>query len=159
MNAMEAKKVSDSHTQQVHIVRNTHINGYNRLFGGQLMSWIDTVGGVVARRHSGCEVTTAAIDSLVFHEAVAVNNTLVLDGCVTFTGHTSMEVRVDTFVEQLNGERHRVNRAYLVFVAIDEQQRPTAVPPLVLETDEEKQEYQNGELRQQLRKQRRKQGY
>lgn len=67
---------------------------------------------------------------------------------------TSMEVRVDTFVENLNGERHMINRAYLVLVALDENDHSTPVPPLLLETDEERAEWEAGKRRSELRKQR-----
>ena len=153
------KRVKDSRTEQVQIILNQHINGFHRLFGGQLMAWIDTAGAVTARRHSGYDVTTAAVDNLVFGDSVTVNKTLVLIGQVTWVGNTSMEVRVDTFEETFDGERKPVNRAYLVFVAMDEAMRPVQVPGLLLESEEEKQEFENGKFRQLLRKQRRQKGY
>lgn len=155
----KSKRVCESRTEQVQIILNQHINGFHRLFGGQLMAWIDTAGAVTARRHSGYDVTTAAVDNLVFGESVEVNSTLVLTGEVTWVGNTSMEVRVDTYVETFGGQRSRVNRAYLVFVAMDEEMRPVQVPGLLLETEEEKQEFENGKFRQLLRKQRRQKGY
>ena len=123
------------------------------------MQWIDTVGGVVARRHSGREVTTACVDNLQFRSAVVINSTVVLVGKMTYVGRTSMEVRVDTFMESLEGIRTLVNTAYLVFVALDDQNRPIPVPRLILETDQEKAEFKNGARRQSLRKERRDQGY
>ena len=156
---MQAKTVRESRTEQVQLVRNTHINGNKRLFGGALMQWIDTVGGGVARRHSGREVTTACVDNLQFRSAVVINSTVVLVGKMTYVGRTSMEVRVDTFMESLEGIRTLVNTAYLVFVALDDQNRPIPVPRLILETDQEKAEFKNGARRQSLRKERRDQGY
>ena len=156
---MKGKTVRESRTEQVHLVRNTHINGNQRLFGGSLMQWIDAVGGVVARRHSGREITTACVDNLQFRSAVVINSTVVLIGKMTYVGRTSMEVRVDTFVESLEGIRTLVNTAYLVFVALDDEGRPVPVPRLILETDQEKAEFENGARRQTLRKERRNQGY
>ncbi len=149
---MMPKKVSDSRTEQVHIVLPEDINGYSRLFGGRLMAWIDVVAAVVARRHSGRDVTTAAVDRLEFQASVHLNATIVLSGCITHVGKTSMEVRVDTFAEALDGTRQRVNRAYLVMVALDENQKPTPVPPLELETDKERREWEGGIRRKELRK-------
>ena len=83
------------------------LNGYNRLFGGRLMQWIDVVAGVVARRHSGCEVTTASVDQLEFQAPAFVNDTIAMEGRITHVGRTSMEVRVDTFVESLAGSGGR----------------------------------------------------
>jgi acyl-CoA hydrolase len=151
---MMPKKVSDSRTEQVHIVLPEDINGYDRLFGGRLMAWIDVVAAVAARRHSGREVTTACVDRLEFQAPAHLNTTIVLTGCVTYVGHTSMEVRVDTFAEALSGERQRVNRAYLVMVALDENQKPTPVPPLELESVSERREWESGIRRSELRKMR-----
>lgn len=159
MSERICKRVADSRAEQIQILMPEHINGYKRLFGGRLMEWIDIVAGVVARRHSGCNVTTAAIDNLQFEGAAHVNNTIVLQGRITYVGTTSMEVRVDTFVEHLNGSRTKVNRAYLVMVALDEQEKPTAVPGLVLETEEDKAEWEAGQRRNALRKQRRKEHF
>ena len=155
MSERICKHAAESCTEQVQILMPEHINGYKRLFGGRLMEWIDIVAGVVARRHSGCNVTTAAIDNLQFEGAAHVNNTIVLQGRVTYVGNTSMEVRVDSFVEHLDGSRTKVNRAYLVMVALDENEKPTTVPGLILETDEDRAEWEAGEIRDALRKCRR----
>ena len=130
-------------TSAVQIVLPQHCNGYSkpRLFGGQLMSWIDVVGAVAARRYTQCAVTTACVDNLNFMSAAYLNDTIVQEAFVTWTGNTSLEVRVDTFVEQLDGARRRVNRAYLVFVAIDWEGKPVQVKPFEPQTDFEKQEY------------------
>ncbi len=151
----EAKHVSQSKTTQIQILMPEHINGYNRLFGGKLMEWIDVVAAVAARRHSGCNVTTACIDNLQFKDGAHVNSTIVLEGQLTYVGTTSMEVRVDTYVERLNGDKKHINRAYLIMVALDEDERPCPVPKLICDTDEEREEYCAGELRAKLRKQRR----
>jgi acyl-CoA hydrolase len=153
------KKVSDSRTEQIQILMPEHINGFNRLFGGKLMEWIDVVAAVVARRHSGCNVTTASIDNLQFKAPAHVNSTIFLLGQITYVGRTSMEVRVDTFVERLNGERKMINRAYLVLVALDENDCPVEVPGITPETDEEKSEWEAGSKRSLLRKQRRREEF
>ena len=156
---MEPKRVSDSCTEQVQIIMPSHINGTNRLFGGQLVQWIDVVAAAVARRHSGRNVITVAIDNLYFKSGAFINNTLVLIGRVTYVGRTSMEVRVDTYVEDLNGIRKVINRSYLVLVAIDDKGKPSEVPGLIIESESEKAEWLAGEKRYALRKQRRKEGY
>lgn len=156
---MEPKRVKDSMTEQVQIIMPTHINGSDRLFGGQLMEWIDVVAAVVARRHSGRNVITAAVDNLQFKAGAFINNTLVLVGRITYVGRTSMEVRVDTYVEDLSGIRKVVNRAYLVLVALDEEGKPAEVPQLILETEAERGEWEAGKRRHQLRNERRKEGF
>lgn len=156
---MEAKPAHLSRTVQTQIVLNEHINGAGRLFGGRLMEWIDIVAGVAARRHSGCNVTTASVDTLSFKAPAYLNDTVSIEGVVTATGRTSMEVRVDTYVEALDGQRSMINRAYLVLVALDAQGHPTPVPPLLAETDEEKAEQEAGLRRTALRKQRQKEQF
>lgn len=145
------RRPEESETQQIQILMPSDINGNDRLFGGKLMEWIDVVAAVVARRHSCCNVTTAAVDHLQFKAAAYVNNTLVLKGRVTCVGTTSMEVRVDTFVESLNGRQRLINRAYLILVAIDKDGKPTEVPPLELVSEEEHAEYQAGLARKEYR--------
>lgn len=155
----EPKRIEDSRTEQIQIVMPQHINGAGRLFGGQLVEWIDIVAGVVARRHSARNIITAAIDNLQFKAGAFANDTLVLVGHITHVGNTSMEVRVDTYVEDLSGMRRAVNRAYLVMVALDESGAPTEVPGLVLETEMEWAEWDSGVRRNDLRKKRRTEGY
>lgn len=145
--ALTKKRVADSLTKQVQIILPQHINGYGRLFGGQLMQWIDVVAAVVARRHSNRNVTTASVDRLEFKAAAFVDDTITLIGRIVYTGRTSMQVRVDTYVECLDGERKLINTAYLVMVALDEQQRPAPVPGLLLETEEERTEWELGRAR------------
>lgn len=159
MKELTPKRVTDSRVEQTQIVLSSHINGAGRLFGGQLMEWIDIVAGVVARRHSNCNTTTASIDNLQFKEPVYLNNTLVLLGKITYVGHTSMEVQVDTYVEHLDGNRKLVNTAYFVMVALNENDHPTTVPEVILETEQEKVDWKAGERRNELRRQRRLEQY
>lgn len=151
---MSTRKVSDSRVEQVHMLMYEHMNGYGRLFGGRLMEWIDVVAGVVARRHSGRDVTTASIDRLEFIAPAFIGDTIVLEGRITYVGRTSMEVRVDTYVEKLSGAKERINRAYLVMVALDENGKPAEVPKLELVTEDEIDEFEAGNRRKTLRNQR-----
>jgi len=144
MQTPPEKTVSQSLTRQVQIVFPQHANGRGRLFGGQLMQWIDIVAAVVARRHAERNVTTAAVDNLIFKAAAFVNDTVTLCGRITFVGRTSMEVRVDAFVESLDGQSRLINTAYLTIVALDENEKPAPVPALRLETDEERAAWEEG---------------
>lgn len=153
------KRVADSQTEQSYLLRPMYLNGYGNLFGGQLMAWIDEIAGLVSMRHSEQEVTTAAIDNLNFKSKASLNDVVVLRGRVTYVGNTSMEVRVDTYVESKQGIRRMINRAYVVMVAVDENHRPVAVPGLIVESESEKAEWEGGKKRYQLRRERRKEGY
>ena len=148
---LTARHVQDSRTTQVQIVMSEHINGSGRLFGGKLMEWIDVVAGVTARRHTHCNVSTVCVDELVFKAPAFVNDTLELIGQVTSVGKTSLEVRVDTFVESMSGTKALVNRAYLVMVALNDAGKPTPVPGLLCDTLEEIAEQQAGQRRRALR--------
>lgn len=157
---MMAKRVEDSQTEQTYLVMHKHINGYGRLFGGQLLAWIDELAGIVAKRHSESEITTACIDQLYFKHPVVLNETLVMIGRITYVGKTSMEVRIDSYVESLDGVRRLINRAYLVMVAVDiETGKAKPVPGLILETEVQKAEWEGGLRRTELRKQRKIEGY
>ena len=155
----EIKKVSDSFTEQQYLICPAHINHYGRLFGGQLLKWIDELAGIVAIRHCGATVTTAAIDNLQFQAPAYTGDMIVLQGMVTYVGRTSMEVRVDTFREALDGTREMINRAYIDMVCINCKGEPTEVPELLLETEDQKQEYEAAKKRKQMRKQRRQEGF
>lgn len=151
----KTKRISDSMVEQIQIVMPGHINGYGRLFGGQLMEWIDVVAGVVARRHANSEVTTVCVDNLYFKAPAYANDTIILVGKLSYVGRTSMEVRVDTYVEALSGKRSLVNTAYLVMVALDGREEPMEVARLELVSDEERAEWEAGRKRSEIRSKRR----
>jgi acyl-CoA hydrolase len=153
------KKIEDSLTEQQYLICPAHINHYGRLFGGQLLKWIDELAGIVAIRHCGSTVTTAAIDNLQFQAPAYTGDMIVLRGWVTCVGTTSMEVRVDTYREALDGSRELINRAYMDMVAIDCKGKPMEVPLLALETEAQQAEWEAAQKRRQMRKQRRKEGY
>ena len=157
---MLERTVSYSKTEQVHLVQPADLNGGGRLFGGTLLKMIDEVAAIVAMRHTGLKtVTTAAIDNLTFKAGAYVNDLIVLIGYITYTGRTSMEVRIDTYVERSDGMRYPINRAYVVLVALDENNKPASVPQLILETDFQKEEYHLAEKRRNLRLERREGGF
>ena len=143
------KKVSDSYTEQVHVLTKQNMNGFGRLFGGTLMSWIDELAAVVARRHSNCNVTTVCVSELVFKEPAFDNDTILMCGHVSFVGRTSMEICVLSYVESLDGTRILINKAYLTMVALDRNGEPTEVPMLCLEDDLQMQEFEEGKKRRQ----------
>ena len=157
---MTNKNVSDSVTEWTRVLRYEDINGQNRLFGGRLLSWIDEIAGTVAMRHCGESVTTAAIDNLQFKQGAVLNDMVVMIGKITHVGHSSMEVRVDSYVEDHEGFRHVINRAYLTLVCVDSSGHPQPVPyGLNIVTESEKAEWDGAEKRISLRKERRQDGF
>lgn len=157
---MRKKSVEDSKTEQFRLLKYEDINGANRLFGGKLMAWIDEVAGVTARRHCEEQVTTACIDNLQFKEPAFLGDMVVIIGRMTYIGRSSMEVRVDSYIEDIHGIRRPINRAYVMMVAIDENERPKAVEfGLELKTETERIEWESGKKRAELRRERRKEGF
>lgn len=152
-DALNGKYVSDSKTEQVFVIMPQHLNGYGSLFGGQLAMWIDTIAGVVATRHCRMKITTAAIDNLRFREPAGPGEVVVMQGKMTHTGVTSMEVRVDSYVESIRtGEHKLINTAFVIQVALDKNNKPRPVPPLIPRTPEETREFQAGEKRREMRR-------
>ena len=144
--------VQDSLTRQTRTLMYQDLNTRGKLYGGRLLEWIDMVAGITGRRYCGTEVTTAAIDKLDFLTAAKLGDILEIIGKVTYVGNTSFEVKVETYVDRQNGERERINRAYLVMVALDEEERSIRPPRLVLQNDEERLEYEAAEQRYLARK-------
>lgn len=151
------KKIEESLTEQQYLICPAHINHYGRLFGGQLLKWIDELAGIVAMRHCGSTITTAAIDNLQFRAPAYTGDIVVLRGWVTSVGRTSMEIRVDTYRESLDGSREMINQAYIDMVAIDSNGRPQEVPDVEIETDEQRKEWEAAQKRRQIRKELRQQ--
>lgn len=156
---VEEKKVADSRVETVHMVRPNHLNAAGRLFGGILMQWLDDVAGLVAKRHAQSSIITASVDNLRFIQGAYQKDVIVIIGKVTYVGKTSMEVRVDTYVESMDGMRRPINRAYFTMVALDENDKPSQVPRLILETEEEKAEWEAAKRRREMRIKRKEEGF
>jgi len=116
-----------------------HANLRGYVHGGWIMKLCDEAAGLAAMRHARQPCVTVAIDHMTFREPVRLGDVLTLQAELTWVGRTSMEVEVQVTAETpLTGEHTRTNTGYLVYVAIDENERPTPVPPLVAETDAER---------------------
>ena len=144
--------MNNSYTIQTKIIRPEDLNGQHRLFGGRLMEWIDECAGIAARRYCHGNITTACVDRLDFLKGAHENDTIVLEAQVIYTGHTSMEVMVKTSVEHIDGELTLINTAFLVEVAMDENEKPCPVIPFVPETEEEKMLWELADKRSKQRK-------
>lgn len=134
------------------LVLPSHINAMGSIFGGTIMSWIDICAAIAAQRHSNKQVVTASIDGLNFVAPVYVGWVVNLKASVNFTARTSMEVgvRVDAENPQ-TGEWFHTASAYTTFVALDSRSKPTLVPGLRLETDDEKRRFEAAKHRRELR--------
>jgi acyl-CoA hydrolase len=127
-------------------------NVHGTIFGGILMQWIDIAAGIAAARHAGGPVVTASLDRMHFLYPVHLGQVVILQAQVNFAGKSSMEVGVRVFAEnQSTGKRRQTTRAYLTFVAVDEEGRPRAVPRLTLETAEERRRERDARRRRAVR--------
>lgn len=110
------------------------------LFGGNLMAMVDQAAAVAAIRHAGGRAVTASIDRVDFRERIPVGNLVTCIGTVDYVGNSSMDITVEVYSERVStGEPPRnTHTAHVVFVAIDEAGKPTRVPRLIAETEEEK---------------------
>lgn len=152
------KTVAESRVETFHILMPEDMNDSGRLFGGTLMCWIDEVAGLVGRRHAQMNVTTGTVDNLRFLRGAYLREIVVISGKVTHVANSSMEVKVESFVENETGERELINRAYLTMVGIDENNRPCRLPRLILTTEEDKKEWERAEVRRQIRRKQREDG-
>ena len=153
------KTVAESKVETFHILMPENMNDSGRLFGGTLMCWIDEVAGLVGRRHAQMNVTTGTVDNLKFLRGAYLREIVVISGKVTHVANSSMEIKVESFVEKATGERELINRAYLTMVGIDENNKPCRLPRLILMTEEDKREWDQAEIRRQIRQKQRAEGF
>lgn len=145
---LQSKPVSASEVIMTQLVLPIHINSLDTIFGGTIMSWIDIAAAISAQRHSNREVVTASIDQLSFYAPVKKGWVVNLKSKVNFVSKTSMEVGVQVTAENpRTNELFHTSSAYLTFVALDSQGKPTQVPELILETETDKKRFKEGQIR------------
>lgn len=153
---MQPKRASESATEMVQVVLPNDANPLGFILGGTVMHLIDIAGAIASFRHARSRVVTAAVDDLVFLHPIKVGDLIVLKAHVTCTFRTSLEVQVDVFSEEaLTGARRMTSRAFLTFVAIDENGAHVEVPPLLVESDDEQRVCEDARARRAQRLQRR----
>ena len=154
---LPAKCASDSKVEMSQQMMPSDANPLGNVHGGHVMKLIDEAGGLAAMRHARRPVVTVAMDSITFLSPVRVGNLLTLRASVNWVGRTSIEVGIRVEAENpVTGELTHTNSAFAVFVAMDDYDRPCAAPPLILESEEDRRRWTEGEERQQLRLQRSK---
>lgn len=135
-----------------HYMMPEHANPRGTVHGGLIMKMMDEAGAIAAMRHAQRPVVTIAVDSMTFKSPVEVGQLLTLHACVTYVGRTSVEVSVRVLAEDpVKGTVTHTNSAFLVYVALDDQQQPTEVPSLEPETPEERRQFEAGKERQKNR--------
>ncbi|MGO4886721.1 acyl-CoA thioesterase [Anaerobacillus sp. MEB173] len=154
---MEAKFCKESRVIRTSRVFPNDVNNHNTLFGGKLMSDVDQVASISAARHSRTECVTASTDSVDFLHPIRQTDSVCFESYVTWTGSSSMEVFVKIIAENLlNNDRKIAATALLTFVALDKNKKPTAVPKVIPETEEEKKLHETAPERAKMRKERKR---
>ncbi len=127
-------------------------NLYGNVHGGYVMKLMDEAGASAAIRHAGRPVVTVAVDQVLFREPIHLGDLLTVTAELTYVGRTSMEVRIEVQAENLVSRQVKhTNTAYFVYVALDADGRPAPVPPLRLDTDAERHQWDAAEKRQAYR--------
>jgi acyl-CoA hydrolase len=146
------KPASASRVEVTHLVQPGDANVMGTAFGGIVMQWTDVAAAMAAMRHARLPVVTASIDQLSFLAPVRIGQIAILHAQVTAVFATSMEVGVEVVTEDPgSGEQRKCCDAYLTFVALGPDGRPTAVPPLLAGTDEERRRERDARVRREAR--------
>jgi uncharacterized protein (TIGR00369 family) len=150
--ALKAKPIRASQISIAQLMQPEHANNLGNVHGGWIMKLVDEAGALACMRHAQRRVVTVAIDSMVFRQPIRIGDLVILNAEVTYTGRTSLEAEVQVVAENpVTGERTHTNTAYLVYVALDDEGNPVAVPPLFAETEEEKRRMDQAQQRQEHR--------
>jgi acyl-CoA hydrolase len=145
---LEGKTVEESRVVMARTMQPSDANPFGNVHGGLIMYLADEAGGAVAIRHSRRRCVTVAMDSMIFKEPVYIGDLLTVRACLTFVGKSSMEVEVEIEAENLrSGQARLAGTSHLVYVALDDDERPVAAPPLVVRTAEERERWRAAEQR------------
>jgi len=146
------KPMRSSRIQLAQMMQPEHANSQGNVHGGWIMKLVDEAGALASTRHAAHRTVTVAIDQMVFHHPIHIGDLVLFNAEVTYAGHSSMEVEVDVIAENpITGIQIHTNAAYLVYVALDDDGKPTQIPPLLAESAEEQMRMDAARDRQQKR--------
>jgi acyl-CoA hydrolase len=150
---VKGKPVRASASEMAEVVLPAQTNALGKLLGGHVMHLVDIVAAMAASRHANSYMVTASVDYIDFRNPVSLGEIVILKSHVNRVFHTSLEIGVDVFSEDiLTGAKKHTTSAYVTFVAIDEQTRkPKPVPPLILRTPEERRRWREAAKRREIR--------
>lgn len=148
---MKTVKASQTLSITTKVVLPNDTNSLGKLFGGQLLAWMDVIASVAAHRHCKRVVVTASVNNVSFQKPIDQSSIVTIEAKVSRAFNSSMEVFLDVFVEDhVTGIREKCNEAIYTFVAVDQNGGPIQVPELIPETEEEKRRYDGALRRKQL---------
>ena len=149
----KGKSPSESKAEMTVMMLPSDANPMGNVFGGTILKYVDLVAGIVAKRHArNTNCVTASIDRMTFLKPVYVGNALILSARLNYVRRSSMEVEITIESEDLNdGTKIRTGTAFVTMIALDSNGKPTEVPSLLLDTEEDRRRFKEGEARMQLR--------
>lgn len=146
------KPISASRVTLSQLMHPEHANLLGNVHGGWIMKLVDEAGALACMRHAQKKVVTVAIDSMTFREPILIGDLVIINAEVAYTGRTSMEAEVHVIAENpVSGEQTHTNTAYLVYVALNDEGKPSPVPPLLAETEDDKRKMSDALERQERR--------
>jgi acyl-CoA hydrolase len=149
---LAGKPVSASRTEMTEVVLPQDANVFGNILGGRVMHLVDIAAAITAHRHCRSMAVTASVDHIDFRNPIRVGEVIMLKASLNRAFHTSMEIGVKVFSEDiLTGERKHTTSAYVTFVALDENYRPKAVPPVICKTPEDRRRYREALVRRKYR--------
>ena len=147
--SLAPKPISASRITISQLMHPEHANLLGNVHGGWIMKLVDEAGALTCMRHAQRKAVTVAIDSMSFRQPIKIGDLVILNAEVTYTGRTSMEATVEVLAENpITGEQTHTNTAYLVYVALDDEGRPTSIPQVQAETEEDRQKMKQAQERQ-----------
>ena len=157
MTELTPKPIRTSRISIAQMMQPEHANNLGNVHGGWIMKLVDEAGALACMRHAQRRVVTVAIDSMSFRHPIKTSDLVILNAEVSYTGSTSMEAEVQVIAENpITGQRWQTNTAYLVYVALDDEGKPTAIPPIAAETIDEERKMTEAKERQKRRLEQRK---
>jgi len=151
------RPVSASQATMSELMMPHHANNLGNVFGGVILSLVDRVAAVAATRHARRQCVTVSVDRVDFLQPISLGELVTARASVNYAGRTSMEVGVRIEAENLvTGQRRHTNSCYVTYVAIDEHGKPSPVPPVLPETEEERRRFRAGDERRRRRLEERK---
>lgn len=147
-----AKSPDESKAEMIVRMFPTNANPAGNVFGGEILRNIDMVAGLVAQRHCQTNAVTVSMDRVNFLKPVYVGNALILNARLNYVHNSSMEIEIKVEAEDLTkGTRTLTGTAFVTFVALDDDGKPTSVPKLILKTDDDRKKFDEGRIRMEQR--------
>ena len=149
---LHGKPVSASRTEMTEVVLPQDANVFGNILGGRVMHLVDIAAAITAHRHCRSMAVTASVDHIDFRNPIRVGEVITLKASLNRAFHTSMEIGVKVFSEDvLTGEKKHTTSAYVTFVALDQDHRPKSVPPVICESEEDRRRYREALVRRKQR--------